>query len=245
MTKSGVLDLGPDTRASVGDVISYTITVENTGNVTVENTVVPDPDADAGSIEYAAADDTDADLDIDSLAPGDTATVTATHMLTQADIDAGSFTNTATANGTTTEGTGVEGEGSETTTIPRESSLSVTKTPSTLGPVAEGEEITYTYVVTNTGNTVLTAVTLSDTHTSGSGPSLLSIVGDVLTMDAGAIGDSSDAAADGIWDSLAPSDGVSFTATYTVTQADIDAAADLTNTVDVTSTIAGWHKPNR
>ena len=41
-------------------------------------------------------------------------------------------------------------------------------------------------------------------------------------MLSGATGDSTDAAVNGSWDSLAPGDQVTFTANYTVTQNDID-----------------------
>ena len=71
---------------AVGNVIHYTISVENTGNVTLTNIVVTDPDADSIS-----------GSPIVSLAPLATADVSATHTITLADLDAGSFTNTATA----------------------------------------------------------------------------------------------------------------------------------------------------
>ena len=71
---------------SVGDVIDYTITVENTGNVTLTDIVVTDPTATITGGSPIAG-----------LAPGATATVTASYTVTQADLDAGEVENTATA----------------------------------------------------------------------------------------------------------------------------------------------------
>jgi len=42
-------------------------------------------------------------------------------------------------------------------------------------------------------------------------------------LDAGTAGDSTDAAMNGSWDVLAPGDVITFTGTYTVTQADVDS----------------------
>ena len=65
-----------------GEVLTYTITVSNTGNVTLTGLTVTDPDADAGSIVYVSGDaDSDGQLDV-----GETWTFTA-HTLTQAEID--------------------------------------------------------------------------------------------------------------------------------------------------------------
>ncbi len=69
----------------VGDIISYTFTVRNTGNVTLYNVVVTDPQATVMGGPLA------------SLAVGasDSTTFTATYTITQADLDAGQVDNTA------------------------------------------------------------------------------------------------------------------------------------------------------
>ncbi len=95
VTKSGTYN----GVGALGDTISYVITVTNSGNVTVFDTVVTDTQADAGSITYDPADDAEPDGDIDALASGASAQVTATRTITQTDLDAGSVTNTATATG--------------------------------------------------------------------------------------------------------------------------------------------------
>jgi uncharacterized repeat protein (TIGR01451 family) len=228
--KDGVLDLGADGIATVGDLITYTITTSNTGNVTVNDISITDPSADVGSITYAAADDADSDQDIDSLAPMTSATVTATHALTQPDIDAGFFNNSATATGadpsgatvsdTSDSGNPADGAGTDDPTrtdIPRATGLTVVKTPSAAVNVPVGTTITYSYLVTNTGNVTLTDIQLVDDHTSASGTVELPILGA------------------GVIVSLAPNTSVTLTATYVVTQADIDAGVPLTNIVNATS----------
>lgn len=106
------------------------------------------------------------------------------------------------------------------TVTPGVRSLSVTKTADDTTDVIVGQIITYTYVVTNDGDQVLTNVSLSDAH-GGSG--VAPVPGsETLTTDNGVVGDSADAIANGIWDTLGPGDVVTFTATYTVTQNDVD-----------------------
>lgn len=228
LIKSGTLDLGGDGVASPGDVITYSFTVRNSGNVTLSDVAITD--AQAGSITYAAADDGDGDNDIDTLAPGAVATVTGTHALTQGEINAGEATNTALATGSDPDGTPVtdisdsanpgDGTGPDdptVTPIARTNGLSVVKTPSIASGAMEGDVITYSYLVTNTGNTDLTDVTLTDQHTSASGTVLLSLSGG------------------GVIASLPAGQNVTLTATYTVTQDDIDAGLLLTNTVEATA----------
>lgn len=108
------------------------------------------------------------------------------------------------------------------------SNLSITKTYSTsTTPVVLGQTITYTYVVTNTGNVAMQNVQLNDMHGSpafqislgGSG-----IKGETLSNPGplGAAASPDTTANDGIWTTLAPGASVTFTYTHTVTQAEID-----------------------
>ena len=97
-----------------------------------------------------------------------------------------------------------------------------------------GDVITYTYTATNTGNVTLTNVAVSEilldsdastysgTKFSGTGtapaPSAMA-----LTTDNAPLSDSSDSGGNQVYNTLAVGDTVTWTATYTVTQADIDA----------------------
>jgi len=73
---------------AVDDPITYSIVVTNTGNVTLTGAVVTDPGATVEPCTPAQPA---------TLAPAATLTCPATHVVTQADLDAGSYTNTATA----------------------------------------------------------------------------------------------------------------------------------------------------
>lgn len=98
--------------------------------------------------------------------------------------------------------------------------LSVTKTASPDSNVAAGQTVTYTYVVTNTGNQTLTGIAPVDAH-GGSGPP--PVPASPALTDNGTLGDSPDSNIDPlIWGTLAPGDVVTFTATYVVTQSDVD-----------------------
>ena len=227
--KAGTLDLGADGVANPGDIVNYAITITNSGNVTLSDIVVTDDDVDAGSITYTSGDD-DADNDIDSLGPDESVTVNATYTLTLNDINAGSVTNSALATGqdpsgadvsdlsdSTNPGDGTGANDQTVTQIPRGSSLTVEKTPSVLTGAVVDQVITYSYLVTNTGNVTLTDITLDDQHTSAAGTAALTI---------------SDG---GIIETLDPGETATLTAEYTVTQADVDGNEPLTNVVSATA----------
>jgi uncharacterized repeat protein (TIGR01451 family) len=150
------------TANAAGELISYTITVANTGNTTLTGVTVTDPFADVGSIVRGAdvSGDNDALLEV-----GETWGYTAAHTVTQAEIDSngggdGALENTATADSTET------GPDTDDASVPvdRSPSLNITKDASVPGGTADaaGELISYTITVANTGNTTLTGVTVTD-----------------------------------------------------------------------------------
>ena len=99
-------------------------------------------------------------------------------------------------------------------------SLSMVKVADSTGPFTVGDVITYTYTITNDGNQPIRDVAINDTH-NGSDPAPTPDAETLLT-DAAPSGDSTDTAADGSWDVLAPGDVVTFTGSYTVTQTDAE-----------------------
>src|SRR4051812_35571492 len=80
----------------VGQVVGYTLTATNTGNVTLHNVSVSDNPALTGLSCTPS-------IPVASLAPGGSVICTGSHAITQGDLDAGSFLDTASA--TSTEAT--------------------------------------------------------------------------------------------------------------------------------------------
>ena len=93
-----------------GDVVTYTVTVKNTGNVALSNIVVEDTlwgdGVDYAYIDGQSHDVSDGELTIDALAAGETVTITYSYTVTRADERAGEIVNhiTATAGDGTTDG---------------------------------------------------------------------------------------------------------------------------------------------
>ncbi|TWI43932.1 putative repeat protein (TIGR01451 family), partial [Flavobacterium glaciei] len=89
---------GDPTKALVGDTITYTFSVTNSGNVTVDNIVINDAKLGVSNLAVTPA----------TLAPSQTAVVTLQYTITQADIDAGMVTNSAVAVGENPQGDSVQ-----------------------------------------------------------------------------------------------------------------------------------------
>jgi large repetitive protein len=156
LLKSGTFNDGGDGKADAGDTISYRFTVANTGNVTLSNVTISDPKVTVLGGPIA------------SLLPGssDSTIFTASYPLTQADVDAGSVSNTAAATGLAPSGANVIASDDEQTSFITSSALTLVKS-GTLndggdGRADVGDIITYQFVVTNTGPTTLTKVKVSD-----------------------------------------------------------------------------------
>ncbi|WP_197082434.1 gliding motility-associated C-terminal domain-containing protein, partial [Pedobacter sp. BMA] len=177
-----------------GEVLNYNLVVKNTGNVTLTNLVVTDVNAVVTGSP------------VSTLAPGASITLTASHTLTQGDVDAGSYTNTASVNGKTPVGadvTDVSGT-TETNDIPTVATLSLS--PSyTFTKIATntvnkaGDVINYRLILTNTGNVTLADIQISDDK-----------------ADAGSLIPANIAA-------IAPGESASIIAKHTVTQSDVNS----------------------
>jgi uncharacterized repeat protein (TIGR01451 family) len=130
--------------SAVGQVITYTYVATNTGNVSLALplTVVDDK---LGSI---VCPEITPDRSVDLLAPGASVTCKAVHSVTQEDIDRGAVTNVAYA----TNGVITSPLATVTVTATQQAALVIAKFAAVTRYSAVGDVITYTYVVTNTGN---------------------------------------------------------------------------------------------
>ncbi|MGO1003957.1 isopeptide-forming domain-containing fimbrial protein, partial [Lysobacter sp. CA196] len=142
---------------SVGDVLTYTVTVTNTsasGNLT--NVVVNDSKITPSSTTCA------------TVAPGATCVLTGTYTVTAADVTAGSISNTATSTSTACPVGSTDPSCTTTINTPVvPSTVSYTKTASTAGPVVVGDVITYTLTTTVANAQTIGVLTLTDTLGAG------------------------------------------------------------------------------
>nr|WP_304650995.1 SpaA isopeptide-forming pilin-related protein [Tessaracoccus sp. ZS01] len=190
---------------AVGDVITYTFVATNTGNVTLTNVTISDPLPGLSDLTCTPAQPT-------TLAPQASMECSATYVVTQADLDAGSVDNTATTEGTPPAGEPVTDSDDETVPASQLPDIDLVKTANVETYDAVGDVITYTFVATNTGNVTLTDVIITDPL-----PGL-----SALTCDPAQPA------------TLAPQASMTCTATYVVTQADLDNGS-----VDNTATTTG------
>lgn len=101
----------------------------------------------------------------DALDPGESMTCTATYAVTQADVEAGLIENTATATGEPPADTQLPpASDNGTTTVPptQNPGIEIVKSGSGPDPLVVGETVEYSFEVTNTGNVMLNDVTVAD-----------------------------------------------------------------------------------
>ena len=139
---------------AVGQVLNFTLTITNTGDVTLTNVVVSDASAAVGVC--AATMPT-------TMAPGDVSVSSAAHAVTQNDIDHGSYDNVAMASGIPPGGQRLA-VGSNAVTVPAAQNVAVAVVKATNATTfsSVGEQIVYTITATNVGNVTLIGVTISD-----------------------------------------------------------------------------------
>ncbi len=221
---ASIEDVNGNGRNDAGDKIHYLFTVKNTGNVTLTAVNVTDklgaPVVITGSPLAAP------------LAPGNTDTgVTGVYVITQADMNAGQVTNTATATGTAPDATKVSDDSDPAlltgnaptvqplTQVPQAALFKkqvLWKDNNNDGFVDAGDELDYAFIVQNTGNVTLTNVNVTDLMAgavvSGNAPG--------ITLDPGL------------------ANAATFTATYIITPAD-EAAGFVKNRAQLDATQIG------
>jgi uncharacterized repeat protein (TIGR01451 family) len=137
-----------------GDTITYQFEVTNIGDVALFDVDLTDARCDAGTIDPGA--DVDGSLGVDEVWH-----FTCTHLVTQDDPDP--IPNTATVRGDTVEGEGGD-EVTDQDTFQVDiihPGITIVKTVSD-DTVPEGTVVTYTYLVTNTGDTTLFGISVND-----------------------------------------------------------------------------------
>lgn len=203
------------TELVAGQTVTYTFAVTNTGNVPLNDVTVDEGDfSGTGTLSSTTCPEA-------TLAPRAEEDCTASYVVTQADVDAGTLSNTATASGTTFGGEPV---------VSAPASVAIPQTPApglTIAKAADKQQITqagqvvhYTFVVTNTGNVTLHDVKVNETSFNGHGT-----LPNVVCPSQAA--------------SLAPGTAVTCGVDYVVVAADVVADGTLENAANASGTTPG------
>ncbi len=199
---------GPNPITAAGQTVGYGFTVTNTGNVPLTTVLIADQLLQGATPQTLTSGPTRTSGDTNSnniLDIGEAWVYAATYTVTQAAIDNGtSLSNTASVD---TDQTTLLTSNAVVTPITQTRNLTVLKTATPAGPLTVGQTVTFNFLVTNIGNTTISGVTINETVFNGTGGT--GAVTPVVTP----VGAST---------TLAPNGTVNFTASYVVTQADVD-----------------------
>ena len=225
----------------VGETITYTITVENTGNQDLTNVEIMDTFDGSGTLDTSNLPEgvtyEDGKFTIATLAKEAEETITVTYVAQEADID-----ETITNSATSALDSNKEDDTAETTVTEADNpAISITKTASVNGEelqkgdtVDVGDTITYTLQVKNTGNTSFDTVTVSDSMWGeGKVETATMTYGDLINQEINVSSGSWKIAA---WNASNKNfeSGDVWTCTYTYTVQDGDTTIENTATVSTT-----------
>jgi len=179
---------------AAGNVIPYSYVVTNTGETTLSNVAIADTK-------------TTVSCPTTTLTKGAGETCTSSYTITQADVDGGSVTNSATATATDPHANVISSTPAVVTVAASHAttSLSIHGSTPSAGYGAAGEVIPYSFVVRNTGTTTVNNVMPTMVSTTNALAPVATPVS--VTCPAG---------------NVAPGASVSCVGTYTVEQPDID-----------------------
>ena len=190
---------------NLNDTLNFAFSAENIGNTTLTNVTITDTLMGVSGLACSPAMPA-------TLLPSETIDCTASYTVQQSDIDFGKVVNKAIAYGTDPNGGIEDDEDVVGVTTPQNPSLTLDKTRIGSGDVALNEIVTYQLVATNDGDVTLTNAIISETL---AGVSPLSCTPTMPTA-------------------LAPGASITCTATYTVTQTDVN-----NGTIDNVATVIG------
>jgi uncharacterized repeat protein (TIGR01451 family) len=142
-----VTKVASNTAPLVGDTVTYSYTVKNTGDATLTNVTLTDDKL--GAVTLAAT----------TLAPGATTTGSAQYVTKTTDANT-TITNVATATGKAPDNSTVTGTATATINV-KVAGLKIEKTASK-DTASVGDTITYSFKVTNTGTVALTNIVVTD-----------------------------------------------------------------------------------
>lgn len=152
---------------NVGDTITYTFTVENTGNLPLTNVIIDDILLAVENVTIPA---------VGNLAVGEIKAVNATYALTKANFIAGMVDNTATAEGDTPTAQTITSQPSTTSTpLVQTPALSLVKTAAPATGSNIGDTIPYSFLVENTGDLPLTNIVINDPLLAAAGVTIPTI----------------------------------------------------------------------
>lgn len=160
---SSVTELNADGRVVAGDLVRYSVTVVNSGTVALQDVRVVDrlaaPAAPPVRLTCAPA------LPGAVVVAGASVVCSGKYLITQADVDAGHpVRNTASAIARTVSGMIVRSSAS-TAIVPVSAINSMTVVPAAAtSPFTAGVRVSWPIVVTNTGTTTLTGISVTDAH---------------------------------------------------------------------------------
>ena len=179
---------------SATGAVDYSYLITNTGNVTLTGIALVDDNTDSAPVCL-----------VTTLAPAETTTCSATHSVTQGELDAGAdIVNNVDAG----SDQGATASDSLSLPVSQSPALTVEKSSTTSSITATGA-VDYSYLITNTGNVTLTGIALVDDNTAAAPVCLVT--------------------------TLAPAGTTTCSASHSVSQAELDLGADIVNNVDAGS----------
>jgi len=210
---------GGPTLAHVGDTVTYTFDVSLTTPEPLFDVTVTDPNCNESAPVYVSGDNGN-----NILEPEETWTYTCTHLVTGEDPDP--LPNTATVQGTADDGRTTTDEDSHEVDLIHPA-IDIVKT---VNPVSgnPGDTVTYTYVVTNTGDTTLYDISVDD-----------DVIGHIGTIAELAAGDSVTLTKD--W--VLPSSNVPVTNVGTATGTDVLGKTVSANDNAIVTIVEAEHAP--